>query len=92
MGRPARLIVVRRGDTEIFTSILTGGDRWPAGTFLLVDRRERERRLLLQQVALERRRRQRRAEPNPIWYTHGFMVVETEKLPVQAIQLDAAAG
>ena len=91
--RHARLIVVRRGDSEIFASILNAGDRWPAGTALMVDRRERERRVLLQQrVTLERRKRQRRGEPHPMWYSYGFMVVETVRLPVQAILLDTTAG
>jgi hypothetical protein len=44
-------------------TILDSRKRWPARTALMVDRRERERRVLLQQVTVERRWRQRRVEP-----------------------------
>jgi len=64
MRVPSRLIIVRRGESALFTTILNSGNRWPARTALMVDRRERERRVLLQQVTVERRRRQRRVEPD----------------------------
>jgi hypothetical protein len=54
------------------------------------DRRHRERRLRLQQVAIDRRRTQRRAEPHALWYTHGFIVVETPGPPTEAIQLNVS--
>ncbi len=92
MRLPSRLIVVRRGESDTFKMILTSPDRWPAATAVMFDRRERERRVLELQVTLERRQRQRRVEPEAMWYTHGFMVVETERLPIQAIHLDATAG
>jgi CheY-like chemotaxis protein len=36
---------------------------------------------------IDRRRIQRRAEPHAMWYTHGFIVVETPAIPTEAIQL-----
>jgi hypothetical protein len=51
------------------------------------DRRHRERRVKIQQVALERRRGQRRVERDAIWHTHGFIVVKTTALPDEAIRL-----
>lgn len=45
------------------------------------DRRERDRRIILQEVSMERRRRQRRTEPDSMWYTHGFIVVEGTQPP-----------
>jgi hypothetical protein len=92
MRVPSRLIVVRCGESESFKMILNAPDRWPAGTALMVDRRAHERRVLGQQATIERRQRQRRAEPDVMWHTHGFIVVETERLPIQAIQLDATVG
>ena len=91
MRLPARLIVVRRGESDTFKMILTSPDRWPAATAVMFDRRERERRMLELQVTIERRQRPRRAEPESMWHTHGFIVVETDRLPIQAIQLDATA-
>jgi hypothetical protein len=56
----------------------------------MLDRRKRERRVLRLQVGIERRQRQRRAEPNAMWQTHRFIVVETAQLPIHANPLDAA--
>ena len=42
----------------------------------------------MQQMTIERRRSQRRAEPHAMWYTHGFVVVETAGLPMEAARLD----
>jgi hypothetical protein len=86
----SRLIVVR-ASRDIFTAILGSRGRWPPNTAAMVDRRERERRIRLRQVLLERRHHQRRAEPHPFWHRYGFIVVETTRLPIHAIHLDAAA-
>jgi hypothetical protein len=53
------------------------------------DRRHRERRLRMQQVTIDRRRSQRRAEPHAMWYTHGFIVIKTPSLPMEAIRLNS---
>jgi hypothetical protein len=44
----------------------------------------------MRQVTIERRQAQRRADPHAMWYTHGFIVVETPGLPTEAIQLNAS--
>jgi hypothetical protein len=87
MGVSSRMIVVRREEPDTLKMILNSSGRWPAGTALMLDRRERERRSLQRQMTIERRERQRRAEPDPMWYTHRFIVVETERLPIQAMRL-----
>jgi hypothetical protein len=56
----------------------------------MLDRRERERRVLRLQATIERRPRECRAEPAALWQTHRFIVVEMAQLPIHAIPLDAA--
>ena len=68
-------------------TILNSLNRWPAQTGVMLYRRVRDRRVLLQQVAVERRQHQRRVEPPPAWHLRGFAVVETDQLPVEAIRL-----
>jgi hypothetical protein len=75
--RPRYLVIVRRGENRLFEELQSNLDRWPEGTAVIWDRRERDRRVITQEVSLERRHRQRRAEPDSMWYTHGFIVVET---------------
>jgi hypothetical protein len=82
------LIVVQRTHRAVLQGILQNPDRWPTRSAVMVDRRHRERRLRMQQVTIERRRSQRRAEPHAMWYTHGFMVIETPGLPTEAIALN----
>jgi hypothetical protein len=72
----------------VLQGILQNPDRWPERSAVMMDRRYAERRVRVQQVALERRRSQRRREPVAMWYTHGFIVVETDGLPTQATRLD----
>jgi hypothetical protein len=86
----SRLIVIRRGDSVTLNAILQSRGRWPVRTALMMDRRERERRVLQQQMMIERRQRQRRMEPGSMWHTHGFIVAETYRLPMQAVALDEA--
>jgi hypothetical protein len=87
MRRPFQLIVVRRDRPETLRNILGGTDRWPHGTAVMLDRRVGERRTQSQQVMLERRHGPRRAEPDAMWHTHGFIVVETQRIPRQAVLL-----
>jgi hypothetical protein len=54
-----------------------------------LDRRKAERRVQAQRTGIERRQRLRRAEPDAMWQTHGFIVVETPTLPQAAIVLPA---
>jgi hypothetical protein len=76
MRGPRRLLVVRRGETGLFRALQEGLDRWPEGTRVIWDRRVRDRRVIIRPVTLERRRAPRRAEPDSMWHTHGFIVVE----------------
>ncbi len=82
--RPRYLVIVRRGETRLYEELQNNLDRWPEGTTVIWDRRERDRRVIMQDVILERRRRQRRSEPDSMWYTHGFIVVETTDPPAQS--------
>jgi hypothetical protein len=72
----------------VLQAILQNLDRWPARSAVMLDRRQRDRRVRIQQVTIERRRSQRRAEPTAMWYTHGFIVGETAGLPIEAARLD----
>ncbi len=36
---------------------------------------------MIRPVTLERRRSERRTAPDPMWYTHGFIVVEALQPP-----------
>jgi hypothetical protein len=81
MRETRRLIVVRRGETGIFQALQESLDRWPEGTRVVWDRRIRDRRAALRPVTLERRRAQRRSEPDSMWHTHGFIVVEVRQPP-----------
>jgi CheY-like chemotaxis protein len=88
--RPWRLIVVQRTQRAVLQGILQNPDRWPPRSAVMADRRHRERRLRMQQVAVDRRRTQRRAEPHTMWYTHGFIVIETTQVPRDALRLNTS--
>lgn len=91
MRPPHRLVIVRRDQPGVLEALRRSADRWPAETMIMLDRRERDRRVRGQRIMLERRRRQRRVEPDSTWYTHGFVVVETPKLPAEAVLLQRLA-
>lgn len=82
--RPLYLVIVKRGETGLFEELQQSLDRWPEGTRVIWDRRERDRRVVTQEVTPERRMRSRRAEPDSMWHTHGFIVVETTGPPERA--------
>ena len=77
MPRLYRLIIVRRDRPETLRSVLANPGRWPPGTALMLDRRYGERRTRSQRVTFERRSRPRRAEPDPMWHTRGFVAMDT---------------
>jgi hypothetical protein len=87
-----RLIVVQRTHHAVLQGILQNLDRWPAHSAVMRDRRQRDRRVRMQQMTMERRRSQRRAEPDAMWYTHGFIVIETPGLPMEAIPLNTPSA
>ena len=78
MRPPHRLIIVRQGETAIFQAIQQNLDRWPEGTRVIWDRRQYERRTTPRPVTVDRRHGERRVSPDSMWYTHGFIVVETQ--------------
>jgi hypothetical protein len=82
-----RLIVVRYDHQQVLRHILGATDRWPPGTAVMLDRRSGERRTRVKPMMLERRREPRRAEPDLMWHTHGFIVVKTQRIPRQAVLL-----
>ncbi len=90
MRATRRLIVVRRGETGIFQALQESLDRWPEGTRVIWDRRIRDRRATLRPVTLDRRQAQRRSEPDSMWYTHGFIVVEIPQPPEAPTAVNSA--
>ena len=90
MHTSAWLIILRRDERQaFFRRILNSPVGLPAGTIIMLDRRERERRVLRLQATIERRQRERRAVPAALWQTHRFIVVDMAQLPIRAILLDA---
>ena len=85
------LIILRRDESQALRRILNFPRGLPAGTAVMLDRRERERRVLRLQACSERRQHERRAEPDALWQTHRFTVVEMAQLPIHAIPLDTTA-
>jgi len=75
---PLRLIIVRRDQPAVFQAILSGLGRWPTGTAVMWDRRER---------AAGPGQPERRSAPESMWHTHGFIMIETNRLPADAIRL-----
>jgi hypothetical protein len=82
-----RLIVVSRGEDQIFRGVLKAADEWPPATAVMFDRRVSERRVSLLRVILDRRQGQRRRPPDAVWYSHRFIVVEVGVFPPQAVVL-----
>ena len=62
----------------MFQAILSGLGGWPTGTAVMWDRRDR---------IVEWRQPERRAPIESMWHTHGFVVVEMERLPPEAVRL-----
>ena len=87
MQYPYHLIIVRRDRPEVLRAILDSRQRWPAGTAVMLDRRRGERRVRALRVLAERRGRQRRADLDPAWHTHGFVVREVPRVPTEAAVL-----
>jgi hypothetical protein len=87
---PHRLIVIQRTRRDLLRRILQESERWPAGTAVVLDRRGADRRVTDRSIEAERRRGSRRAAPDPMWQTDGFIIVETAVLPKEAVLLSAA--
>lgn len=73
-----QIIVVRRGETQLFRSLLERFSRGPYAARVIWDRRLRDRRVVIRDdVEPNRRQTDRRAEPPPSWATHGFVVTQS---------------
>ena len=76
---PQCLVVVRRGETEVFERLQAGFARMPNDMRVIWDRRVRDRRVIIQDVELERRRGERRAPLDvTMWTTRGYIVAHPE--------------
>ena len=86
MGRfPQYLVVVRTGETQLFEDLKEQLAREPYPAALIWDRRRRDRRVVVRDVAADRRTDHRRAPPDATWETHGFVVTETDQPPPNAV-------
>jgi hypothetical protein len=65
--------VVRRGETEIFRTLLRALEDQPGPMQVIWDRRGRERRQRGQPAVAERRRSDRRGRPATTWLSLGFI-------------------
>jgi len=65
--------VVRRGETEIFRTLLRSLEDDPGPAQVIWDRRGRERRQRRDVGMAERRRSDRRGQPPPTWLSLGFV-------------------
>jgi hypothetical protein len=77
-GAGESLIVVRRGETALFQSLLERCSRELSGARVIWDRRMRDRRVIIRDdVSRDRRHADRRAAPTPCWTTDGFILTRT---------------
>jgi CheY-like chemotaxis protein len=72
---------------SVLQGILQNPDRWPTRSAVMADRRHRERRLRMRQGRSTAAESSAARSRTPMWYTHGFIVVETPAIPTEAIQL-----
>ncbi len=88
---PQYLVVVRAGETQLFEDLKDQLAREPYPAALIWDRRRRDRRVVVRDVAVDRRAGRRRASPDATWETHGFAVDETDRPPLDAVPNKLAA-
>jgi hypothetical protein len=82
------LVIVRRGETEIFNSLVEHFGTGPDATPVIWDRRVRDRRVIIQDRVPERRRAQRRALIDAtMWSERGFVVVRVDRPGTDAPRL-----
>jgi hypothetical protein len=80
---PHYLIIVRAGLTQVFDALKQHLAQEPYPTTLIWDRRRGDRRVKSLGGGPGRRRSERRAPPDSIWETHGFVVAEMERPPLE---------
>jgi hypothetical protein len=75
MVESRQLIVVRRGEADLFRVLQERFGADPASAPVIWDRRMRDRRVIIRDdVTPERRLRSRRAAEPSTWMTHGFLI------------------
>jgi hypothetical protein len=75
MVESRQLIVVRRGEADLFRVLETRFGSDPSPTPVIWDRRMRDRRVIIRDdVSSERRQCERRAQAPATWTTHGFLI------------------
>jgi hypothetical protein len=74
---PSPFLVVVRSDRPDLVEDLSSTFR-DIPAIVILDRRHRERRVIVQDMPVERRSGQRRALPDEMWRRLGFIVTETE--------------
>jgi hypothetical protein len=82
-----RLFVVRRDRPDTLRAIIAGSEHWPAGTAVMLDRRGQFAGAETRRMASDPHSRERRANPDSMWHTYGFAIVETTTVPSQAVIL-----
>jgi hypothetical protein len=83
------LIVVRRGENELFQGLVDTFSRAPQPSEVIWDRRKRDRRVIIRDdVEQERRRAERRTAPPPTWESHGFVVARSS--PANGLDLGSS--
>lgn len=91
--RPRYLVVVRRGEEEIFHSLQEHFSAGADPTQVVYDRRVRDRRVIIQDREPERRSGERRAPTDvTMWTKRGFIVVRVDRGSARATGRLRAAG
>jgi hypothetical protein len=75
MVESRQLIVVRRGEADLFRVLQERFGADPSPAPVIWDRRVRDRRVIIRDdMSTERRRHERRASEPSTWTTHGFLI------------------
>ncbi len=91
-GHPHCLIVVRRGEIQVFERLQAEFAGTSDMAQVIWDRRERDRRVIIQEVEVERRRGERRAPLDvTLWTTRGYILARPHG-GTTAEATDAEAG
>ncbi len=84
------LIVVRRGEAEVFERLQAEFAGTPDVAEVIWDRRVRDRRVIIQDVEVERRRGERRAPLDAtVWGARGYLLARPEGRQTRGASRDA---
>jgi hypothetical protein len=79
-ARGKYVVIVRRGETEVFQSLVEHFGTGPDATPVVWDRRVRDRRVIIQDRVPERRLGERRAPVDAtMWTRRGFVVIRVDR-------------